>query len=134
MQEVDYFVLTKVTKLTHECFYRQRTTSGGQQFMVVGGTAGSPPKYVSLEEIMAAANGLQDMALVHQIAVDKDFKLTKPELQENSFEKQVRDTMHRAFWDVLKEEINQKPPKYTQVLTNYKIKQRIRYKFKIFTI
>jgi hypothetical protein len=52
------------------------------QGFVTPGTA-SPPKFVSLEEIMKAANGVNKMALAHEIAVDKDFILKKVELADN---------------------------------------------------
>ncbi|KAJ8976026.1 hypothetical protein NQ317_003567 [Molorchus minor] len=94
---------------------RQRTTS--QQFMVTSGlTAASPPKFVSLEEIMQAANGMRDMALVHQIVVDEDFKLKRAEPDPNSIQKIIKDTMHKAFWDVLREQLAEDPPNYTQAL------------------
>nr|XP_023015221.1 T-complex protein 11-like protein 1 [Leptinotarsa decemlineata] len=95
---------------------RQRTTS--QQFMVTSGlTAASPPKFVSLEEIMQAANGMRDMALVHQIVVDKDFKLKKAEPDPNSVQKVVKDTMHKAFWDILRQQLAEDPPNYTLAFT-----------------
>lgn len=98
--------------------FRQRTTS--QQFMVVSGLASaSPPKFVSLEEIMQAANGMRDMALVHQIVVDKDFKLRRVEPEPNSVQRVIKDTMHKAFWDVLRAELNENPPNYTQVRKLY---------------
>ncbi|CAG9858632.1 unnamed protein product [Phyllotreta striolata] len=92
---------------------RQRTTS--HQFMVASGlTAASPPKYVSLEEIMQAANGMKDMALVHQIVVDKDFQLKRAEPEPNSLQKKIRDSMHKAFWDLLRSELGEDPPVYSQ--------------------
>ncbi|KAG5890790.1 hypothetical protein JTB14_007184 [Gonioctena quinquepunctata] len=93
---------------------RQKTLS--KQFVVSstsGLTAASPPKFVTLEEIMQAANGMRDMALVHQIVVDKDFKLKKAEPDPNSVQKAIKDTMHKAFWDVLKKELDENPPNYT---------------------
>lgn len=59
------------------CFisYRQKTAQG----FAIPGIAASPPKFVSLEEIVTAANGFKNMALAHEIAVDKDFKLQKYE-------------------------------------------------------
>jgi hypothetical protein len=54
-------------------FCRQKTSQG----FVIPGIAASPPKFVSLEEITTAANGMNDLALAHEIAVDKDFKLQK---------------------------------------------------------
>ncbi|KAI4464039.1 testis-specific protein pbs13 t-complex 11 [Holotrichia oblita] len=92
---------------------RQRTTS--QTFMVTGSmTAASPPKFVSLEEIIQAANGMKDMALVHQIVVDKDFKLERVEPEPNTWHRFVKDNMHKAFWEILKEELAEDPPNYNQ--------------------
>lgn len=88
---------------------RQRTTS--QTFMVASGlTAASPPKFVSLEEIMQAANGMRDMNLVHQIVVDENFRLEKAEPDPNTIQRAIRDTMHKAFWDILREQLNEDPP------------------------
>lgn len=84
--------------------------------MVTGLTNASPPKFVSLEEIMQAANGMRDMALVHQIVVDQNFKLAPVDTPENSMRKRVKDTMKQAFWDILREQLNEMPPNYTQAL------------------
>ncbi|KAJ8946275.1 hypothetical protein NQ318_023125 [Aromia moschata] len=85
--------------------------------MVTSGlTAASPPKFVSLEEIMQAANGMRDMALVHQIVVDEGFKLKRAEPEPNSIQRIIKDTMHKAFWDVLREQLAEDPPNYTQAL------------------
>lgn len=32
-------------------------------------------------------------------------------------ERQVRDVVHKAFWDKLQEELNQKPPVFNQALS-----------------
>ncbi|XP_057657005.1 T-complex protein 11-like protein 1 [Diorhabda carinulata] len=94
---------------------RQRTTS--HQFMVESGlVAASPPKFVSLEEIMHAANGMRDMALVHQIVVDKDFRLKRAEPEPNSVQGVIKNTMHKAFWDILRQQLDEDPPVYTQAL------------------
>ncbi|KAJ8963714.1 hypothetical protein NQ314_005435 [Rhamnusium bicolor] len=119
-------------RTTSECSYtsddgalgftekRQRTTS--QQFMVTSGlTAASPPKFVSLEEIMQAANGMRDMALVHQIVVDEDFKLRRAEPAPNSIQKIIKETMHKAFWDVLREQLSEEPVNCTQHYAQYVI-------------
>lgn len=60
-------------------FSRQKTAQG----WVIPGIAASPPKFVSLEEIMTAANGVNNMALAHEIAVDKNFRLQKLEPPDN---------------------------------------------------
>lgn len=84
--------------------------------MLPGEVPASPPKFISLEELMKAANGMTNMALAHEIAVNKDFKLERFEVPENSFEKKVRDTVHKAFWDLLESELAEDPPNYTQAL------------------
>ncbi|XP_022906306.1 T-complex protein 11-like protein 1 [Onthophagus taurus] len=92
---------------------RQRTTS--QTFMVAGSmTAASPPKFVSLEEIIRAANGIKDMALVHQIVVDKDFKLQRYEPEPNTIHRMVKENMQKAFWEILRQELAEDPPNYNQ--------------------
>lgn len=42
-------------------------------------TDASPPKFLSLPEIMVAAKKLEDIALVHEIAVNENFKLQPQE-------------------------------------------------------
>ncbi|ERL86574.1 hypothetical protein D910_03981 [Dendroctonus ponderosae] len=99
---------------------RERTTS--QTLPVASGlTAASPPKFVSWEEIMQAANGMRDMNLVHQIAVDENFRLEKAEPEPNTLQKVIKDTMHRAFWDILRQQLAEDPPSYNQA----KIKQNL---------
>lgn len=65
---------------------------------------------------MHAANGMRDMAIVHQIVVDQDFKLQPVEPPPNSMQKKVIDTMQQAFWDILRTELAETPPNYTQAL------------------
>ena len=84
-----------------------------------GMTAASPPKFVTLEEIMQAANGMRDMALVHQIVVDDDFKLQKVDPPPNTLHQMVNDTMKKAFWDLLRNELGEDPPSYTQVIIRW---------------
>lgn len=91
---------------------RQKTT----QKFIIPGIAASPPKFVSLEEIMTAANGMKNMVLAHEIAVDRNFKLQKFEPPENSIHKQVKETVQKAFWDILEKELEEDPPCYTQAM------------------
>ncbi|KAG6440320.1 T-complex protein 11-like protein 1 [Manduca sexta] len=88
------------------------------QFRVRGSTitGASPPKFVTLEDIMKAAHGMQNMALAHEIAVDKDFKLEPFEPPDNSYQKLVKETMHKAYFDILREQLNSDPPEYKQAL------------------
>ncbi|CAH0719033.1 unnamed protein product, partial [Brenthis ino] len=88
------------------------------QFRVKGSTitGASPPKFVTLEDIMKAAHGMQNMALAHEIAVDQDFKLEPFEPPDNSYQKLVKETMHKAYFDILREQLTSDPPEYKQAL------------------
>ncbi|XP_075982121.1 T-complex protein 11-like protein 1 [Anticarsia gemmatalis] len=88
------------------------------QFRVRGSTitGASPPTFVTLEDIMKAAHGMQNMALAHEIAVDQDFKLETFEPPDNSYQKLVKETMHKAYFDILREQLNSDPPEYKQAL------------------
>lgn len=48
-------------------------------------TGASPPTFVTMEDIMKAAHGMQNMALAHEIAVEKDFKLEPFEPPDNRY-------------------------------------------------
>ena len=39
----------------------------------------SPPRFISLEEMMNASNLVTNMKLAHEIAVDDDFELEQPQ-------------------------------------------------------
>uniref|UniRef100_A0A0B7AL99 T-complex protein 11-like protein 1 n=1 Tax=Arion vulgaris TaxID=1028688 RepID=A0A0B7AL99_9EUPU len=70
----------------------------------------SPPRFVTFEQLMSAANGMKNMSLAHEIAVNDSFELHKPEAPPNSWEKKLAETVKRAFWDAFQEKINQDPP------------------------
>lgn len=76
----------------------------------------SPPKFVSLDQIMKAANGVTNMALAHEIATDDSFKLSQPEYPESSLEHIVKETLQKAFWDVIEQQLNEDPPNYERAL------------------
>ena len=42
----------------------------------------SPPKFVSFDQLMTAANGVTNMTLAHEIAVNSDFKLEEIQTPE----------------------------------------------------
>ncbi|XP_014482352.1 PREDICTED: T-complex protein 11-like protein 1 [Dinoponera quadriceps] len=85
-------------------------------FMMGGLTAASPPKFVSFDEIIKAANGMKNMALAHEIAVDKNFQLQKLEPEDGSFHRRVKEIMHKAFWNLLTEQLAEDPPDYSHAL------------------
>jgi len=39
----------------------------------------SPPKFINVEDVMRLANGVTDMALAHEIAVNSEFRLEQIE-------------------------------------------------------
>lgn len=57
---------------------------------------------------------MANMALVHEIALDTKFGLEKLKPPENSLHKRVKDTMLKAFWDILSLQLAEDPPNYTQ--------------------
>jgi len=77
----------------------------------------SPPKFVALEEIMKAANGLSNIYLAHEIALNENFKLEKKELPANHFRKRVDEMMRKAFWDILKLQLSETPPNFKNALS-----------------
>lgn len=80
------------------------------------GVAASPPRFVAMEEVMKAANGVSNMYLAHEIAVDQDFRLEKVQPQSDGLKSQVEDVMKKAFWDILQSQLNESPAKFKQAL------------------
>lgn len=65
---------------------------------------------------MNTAVGLDNMAIAHEIAINSDFKLEKMEHPSQSLPKVVHDMMHQAFWDTLRESLNESPRNYHHAL------------------
>ncbi|XP_013910140.1 PREDICTED: T-complex protein 11-like protein 1 [Thamnophis sirtalis] len=76
----------------------------------------SPAQFVSVEELMDTAKGVTNMALAHEIVLNRGFQIKPPDLPENSFEKRVRDIVHKAFWDCLEAQLKEKPPSYDHAI------------------
>ncbi|XP_020512001.2 T-complex protein 11-like protein 1 [Labrus bergylta] len=76
----------------------------------------SPPRFVSVEELMEAAKGVTNMALAHEIMVNQEFQVKPSELPEGSLERRVKDIMHKAFWDCLDSQLKEDPPKYENAI------------------
>lgn len=86
-----------------------RDPNGSPRDMLTGA---SPAKFATIDQFMMASNAVQNMALAHEISVNQKFKLEKPELDPNSIEKQIQDTVHKAFWSSLKEDFEKDPVDY----------------------
>ncbi|KAK7503280.1 hypothetical protein BaRGS_00005545 [Batillaria attramentaria] len=65
---------------------------------------------------MEAANGVKNMSLAHEIAVNNDFQIEKLQPEQNSIEKRVREVMHKAFWDALEAKLSDDPPDYSHAM------------------
>uniref|UniRef100_UPI003AAFE596 T-complex protein 11-like protein 1 n=1 Tax=Centroberyx gerrardi TaxID=166262 RepID=UPI003AAFE596 len=76
----------------------------------------SPPRFVSVEELMETAKGVTNMALAHEIMVNKAFQVKPAELPEGSLERRVKEIMHKAFWDCLETQLNEDPPTYDHAI------------------
>nr|XP_057934287.1 T-complex protein 11-like protein 2 [Doryrhamphus excisus] len=76
----------------------------------------SPPKTLTLDEVMGSARDLSNLSLFHEIVVNRNFQLEPHRLPEDSLLKRVRDNVHKAFWDVLESELNDDPPEYQQAI------------------
>lgn len=89
--------------------------SGPTRF-VLPGTSGSPPKILTLEEVQDVVKNIENMTLAHEIAINSEFKLQPYEPPENSLERIIKDTMHRAYWDILREQLGRSPPCYEMAI------------------
>ncbi|XP_014911340.1 T-complex protein 11-like protein 1 [Poecilia latipinna] len=76
----------------------------------------SPPRLVSVEELMETAKGVTNMALAHEIMVNKDFQVKPTELPEGSLEHRVKEIMRKVFWDRLEAQLNEDPPSYEHAI------------------
>ncbi|KAG5839984.1 hypothetical protein ANANG_G00211300 [Anguilla anguilla] len=76
----------------------------------------SPPKFVSVEELMETAKGVTNLALAHEIVVNGGFRVTPAQPPEGSLEKKVKDIVHKAFWDCLEAQLAEDPPSYDHAI------------------
>ncbi|XP_056137676.1 T-complex protein 11-like protein 1 [Lampris incognitus] len=76
----------------------------------------SPPRFVSMEEVMETAKGVSNMALAHEIMVNQEFQVKPTELPEGSLERRVKEILHKAFWDCLETQMNEDPPSYNHAI------------------
>ncbi|EAT47425.1 AAEL001446-PA, partial [Aedes aegypti] len=83
---------------------------------VLPGTSASPPKILTLDEVQDAVKNIENMTLAHEIAINSDFKLQPYEPPENSLERIIKDTMHKAYWEVLREQLGRQPPCYDMAI------------------
>uniref|UniRef100_A0A674CUM1 T-complex 11, testis-specific-like 2 n=1 Tax=Salmo trutta TaxID=8032 RepID=A0A674CUM1_SALTR len=75
-----------------------------------------PAQNKTLDDVMSSARDLSNLTLAHEIIVNRDFHVEQPHLPQNSLEKQVKDIVHKAFWDSLESELNDDPPEYEHAI------------------
>ncbi|XP_004682998.1 PREDICTED: T-complex protein 11-like protein 1 [Condylura cristata] len=76
----------------------------------------SPPRFVTVDELLETVKGVTNMALAHEIVVNGDFQIKPVELPEDSLEKRVKDIVHKAFWDCLSVQLSEDPPTYDHAI------------------
>lgn len=67
---------------------------------------------VTFNEVQHAIKSVENMSLAHELAVNPDFRLKSFEPLPNSLEGRIKEMAHKAFWDLLRENIKQDPPCY----------------------
>ncbi|CAI4220830.1 unnamed protein product [Auanema sp. JU1783] len=101
---------------------------------------GSPAKFCTQNELLNLSKELENLALVHEIAIDPSFSI--PETPEDPIRSSVQDSMRRAFWDLLRKDLTTSPPSYTNafnllleikeiILTDILTDQHVRLKSEI---
>ncbi|KAJ8392362.1 hypothetical protein AAFF_G00077260 [Aldrovandia affinis] len=102
-----------MTSSDSECFRQSFTSDSSSKH---SSPSSSPPKTITLDEVMASARDLSNLSLAHEIVVNPNFNLEKPDLPQNSLERRVKDIVHKVFWDCLESELNDDPPVYQHAL------------------
>ncbi|EDV45955.1 T-complex protein 11-like protein 2 [Drosophila erecta] len=77
---------------------------------------GTPPKIVTMDEVSSMFKNLRNMELAHEIALNPDFKLQKYEPPSDSLEGAIKKMVHKAFWDLLRQQLDRQPPSYDQAI------------------
>ncbi|NXI65205.1 TCP11 protein, partial [Anseranas semipalmata] len=76
----------------------------------------SPPQALSMNELQEITDEISKLSIAHEIVLNGDFKLQMVNFSPHSLENRVKETLHKAFWDSLKEQISASPPDYTQAI------------------
>ncbi|XP_036284309.1 T-complex protein 11-like protein 1 isoform X2 [Pipistrellus kuhlii] len=94
----------------------QKKKSGSPSSQRVQRPHSSPPRFVTVEELLETAKGVTNMALAHEIVVNGDFQIKPVALPEDSLEKKVKEIVHKAFWDCLSVQLSEDPPTYDHAI------------------
>ncbi|XP_046504990.1 T-complex protein 11 X-linked protein 2-like isoform X1 [Equus quagga] len=74
------------------------------------------PEVLSVTELIETISKVSKLSIAHEIVVNKDFYLEESVLPPNSLEGRFVDTVYKAFWDHLKEQLLSTPPDFTCAL------------------
>ncbi|EDW78281.1 uncharacterized protein Dwil_GK16258 [Drosophila willistoni] len=77
---------------------------------------GSPPKIVTMDEVASMLKDLRNTELAHEIALNPEFKLQQYVPPMDSLEGRIKTIMHQAFWDILRQQLEQQPPNFDQAI------------------
>ncbi|KAM9255491.1 LOW QUALITY PROTEIN: T-complex protein 11 homolog [Cariama cristata] len=72
----------------------------------------SPPQVLSVNELREITDDISKLTIVHEIVLNSDFKLQAASSSPASLENRVKETLHKAFWDSLEEQLSASPPDY----------------------
>ncbi|KAM3926145.1 T-complex protein 11-like protein 2 [Leptodactylus fuscus] len=76
----------------------------------------SPPRTTTLDEVMATTRNLSNLYLAHEIVSNENFHLNTIDPPKNSLEGQVKQIVHKAFWDRLESDLKEDPPEYEHAI------------------
>ncbi|NXX54980.1 TCP11 protein, partial [Scopus umbretta] len=71
---------------------------------------------LSTDELQQITDDISKLTIVHEIVLNSDFKLQADSLSPKSLENRVKETLHKAFWDSLEEQLSASPPDYTRAI------------------
>ncbi|XP_061678833.1 T-complex protein 11-like protein 1 isoform X3 [Syngnathoides biaculeatus] len=101
---------------TSEQTVRKRVRANASPHRETSAPQASPPRFVSVNELLETAKGVTNMALAHEILVNESFQVQQSELPEGSLERRVKEIVHQAFWDFLEAQLKEDPPQYSHVI------------------
>uniref|UniRef100_A0A1I7WRE6 DOCKER domain-containing protein n=1 Tax=Heterorhabditis bacteriophora TaxID=37862 RepID=A0A1I7WRE6_HETBA len=87
---------------------------------------GSPAKFIAGDELLKMSVAMDNLALVHEIAIDPNFSVN--DIPVNPVEAVVKENMHRAYWDLLKKDLEKDPPDYSHALNLLLEIKQVRHK------
>ncbi|NXH66095.1 TCP11 protein, partial [Hydrobates tethys] len=88
----------------------------GEELPAPGPPAASPPQAPSMNELQQITDDISKLTIAHEIVLNSDFKLQAASFAPKSLENQVKETLHKAFWDSLEEQLSASPPDYTRAI------------------